>query len=53
MADGVDDDTWLFHLKNGDMSRWFADDGVKDKDMAGESVGTPEQVEALITKLNG
>src|SRR5216117_839499 len=23
MGDGVDDETWLFHLKNGDISGWF------------------------------
>ena len=33
LADGVDDDTWLFHLKNGDISRWFRD-VIKDPDLA-------------------
>jgi hypothetical protein len=33
MAEGVDDDTWLFHLRNGDYSRWFRD-GVKDEALA-------------------
>lgn len=23
MAEGVDDDTWAFHLRCGDYSRWF------------------------------
>jgi HAD superfamily hydrolase (TIGR01484 family) len=33
IADGVDDETWLFHLKNGDISRWFRD-VIKDSDLA-------------------
>lgn len=35
LADGVDDDTWLFHLGKRDYSKWFRDD-VKDKDLAAE-----------------
>jgi HAD superfamily hydrolase (TIGR01484 family) len=33
MADGVDDDTWTFHLRNGEYSRWFRVD-VKDGELA-------------------
>ncbi|HLJ49672.1 MAG TPA: HAD-IIB family hydrolase [Bryobacteraceae bacterium] len=33
MADGVDDETWLFHLHRGDYSRWLRED-VKDKELA-------------------
>jgi hypothetical protein len=33
IADGVDDETWLFHLKNGDISRWFRD-VIKDSELA-------------------
>jgi len=36
MADGVDDETWLFHLKNGDVARWFRD-VIKDSDLALEA----------------
>lgn len=36
MADGVDDDTWLFHLKNGDISGWFRD-VIKDPELAAEA----------------
>jgi HAD superfamily hydrolase (TIGR01484 family) len=32
-AEGVDDDTWLYHLKRGDYSRWFAQ-VIKDDDLA-------------------
>ncbi|HEY5922284.1 MAG TPA: HAD-IIB family hydrolase [Kofleriaceae bacterium] len=33
LADGVDDDTWTFHLRNGEYSKWFRD-SVKDPDLA-------------------
>jgi hypothetical protein len=33
LAEGVDDDTWLFHLKQGDYSRWFRE-VIKDRALA-------------------
>jgi hypothetical protein len=36
LGDGVDDDTWEFHRKNGDFSRWFRDE-VKDDQLASEA----------------
>ena len=33
IADGVDEETWLFHLRRGDYSRWFRG-AVKDKYLA-------------------
>jgi hypothetical protein len=33
LADGVDDDTWLFHLRRGDYSQWFQTI-IKDADLA-------------------
>jgi hypothetical protein len=33
LADGVDDETWLHHLHNGDVSRWF-NDTIKDEALA-------------------
>ena len=33
LADGVDDDTWMFHLRNGDYSHWLRE-AIKDKDLA-------------------
>lgn len=33
IADGVDEETWLFHLHRGDYSRWFRE-AVKDKYLA-------------------
>ena len=35
MADGVDDETWLHHLRLGDYSRW-ARDAIKDTELADE-----------------
>ncbi|HEX3698329.1 MAG TPA: HAD-IIB family hydrolase [Polyangia bacterium] len=35
VADGVDDETWLFHLRRGDYARWFRD-SIKDAELAGE-----------------
>jgi hypothetical protein len=43
MADGVDDETWLFHLREGDISRWFRD-VIKNPELAAEvqKLETPE-----------
>jgi hypothetical protein len=36
MGDGVDDETWEFHRRNGDYSKWFRDE-VKDDQLASET----------------
>jgi len=36
MADGVDDETWLHHLRNGDFARWFHA-AIKDPELAAEA----------------
>ncbi len=36
MADGVDDETWTYHLREGDYSQWFRD-VVKDDVLASEA----------------
>jgi hypothetical protein len=36
LAEGVDDDTWLFHLQRQDYSRWFQD-SIKDEELAQEA----------------
>ncbi len=36
IASGVDDDTWTFHLRAGDYSRWFRD-AIKDEALAEEA----------------
>ena len=33
LADGVDDDTWMFHLRNGDYSSWF-ESMIKDNELS-------------------
>ncbi len=33
LAEGVDEDTWSFHLAQGDYSRWFRD-SIKDEEIA-------------------
>jgi hydroxymethylpyrimidine pyrophosphatase-like HAD family hydrolase len=42
IADGVDDETWLFHLRNGDYSRWFRD-RIKDDELALEAARIERQ----------
>jgi hypothetical protein len=36
LAEGVDDATWLHHLRRGDVSRWFRE-GIKDEELAREA----------------
>jgi HAD superfamily hydrolase (TIGR01484 family) len=36
LADGVDDETWQYHLRRHDISRWFRD-AIKDKALALEA----------------
>jgi hypothetical protein len=33
MADGVDEPTWMHHLRRGDYSRWFTE-AIKDEELA-------------------
>jgi hydroxymethylpyrimidine pyrophosphatase-like HAD family hydrolase len=40
IADGVDDETWMYHLRRGDYSRWFRG-SVKDSYLADQA----EQIE--------
>jgi hypothetical protein len=42
LAEGVDDETWSYHLRRGDVSRWFRE-GIKDDALAAEA----ERVERL------
>lgn len=35
LAEGVDDETWLHHLRQGDYSRWFRE-AIKDQELARE-----------------
>jgi hydroxymethylpyrimidine pyrophosphatase-like HAD family hydrolase len=36
LAEGVDDATWLHHLRRGDYSRWFREE-IKDEELAREA----------------
>jgi HAD superfamily hydrolase (TIGR01484 family) len=36
LAEGVDDDTWLYHLRQGDYARWFRE-AIKDDELAAET----------------
>ena len=45
LASGVDDDTWLYHLRRGDYSAWLART-IKDPDLADE-VAVVEQAAQL------
>ena len=36
MADGVDDETWEFHLRNRELSKWFREQ-IKDNELAAEA----------------
>jgi HAD superfamily hydrolase (TIGR01484 family) len=40
-ADGVDDGTWLHHLRQGDYSRWFSE-AIKDPELAAEAAAIEE-----------
>jgi hypothetical protein len=33
LAEGVDEETWLYHLKRGDYARWFRDK-IQDQALA-------------------
>lgn len=43
LAEGVDDDTWLYHLHQGDYSTWFRKD-IRDEELAAETEAIEQQV---------
>jgi HAD superfamily hydrolase (TIGR01484 family) len=45
LADGVDDDTWEFHRRKGEISRWLRQ-GIKDEELA-ERVAAVERNQQL------
>jgi hypothetical protein len=51
LADGVDDDTWTYHLRNGEYSKWFREK-LKDPELAeaAESVERDAQVTAQASR---
>src|SRR5262249_4363342 len=44
ISDGVDDTTWLYHLRQGDYSRWF-ENSIKDAALAAEVKQVEERTE--------
>jgi HAD superfamily hydrolase (TIGR01484 family) len=57
IAEGIDEQTWLYHLRRGDYSRWFRD-SVKDRYLADQaerverrSALTPVESRELIRNL--
>jgi len=49
MAEGLDEETWNFHLWQGDYSRWLRD-AIKDKDLAGTVAGIEQNRELSATE---
>ncbi|HET6756266.1 MAG TPA: HAD-IIB family hydrolase [Burkholderiales bacterium] len=51
LADGLDDETWDYHFKQGDYAKWFRET-LKDDDLASEIEGarelTPRDARALV-----
>jgi hypothetical protein len=44
LAEGVDDDTWLYHLRNGEYSQWFRA-YVKDPELAEAAAAAEKNAE--------
>ncbi len=44
LADGVDDDTWMYHLRRKHYSRWFRE-AIKDKGLADEAENIEEMTD--------
>ena len=42
IAEGVDDETWLYHLHQGDYARWFRE-SIKDEALADEAARIADQ----------
>jgi HAD superfamily hydrolase (TIGR01484 family) len=61
LAEGVDDETWLYHLRRGDYARWFRD-AIQDVELAavaqqlqnpadGSAKNSRERIGEMIQKL--
>ncbi len=52
LGDGVDDATWLHHLRRGDYSRWFRD-VIRDEDLAAEAsrVECDQELDTQATRM--
>jgi len=49
IADGVDDETWLYHLHRGDYARWFRE-VIKDDELADEAESVQDNEDAKATR---
>jgi HAD superfamily hydrolase (TIGR01484 family) len=51
IAEGIDDETWLYHLRQGDYARWFRDI-IKDAELADEAeeIAGDSNLSALASK---
>jgi hydroxymethylpyrimidine pyrophosphatase-like HAD family hydrolase len=49
LAEGIDDATWLFHLQNGDYTRWFRD-SIKDEGLADEVQPFESSIDAVASR---
>ena len=49
LAQGVDDDTWLFHLRRGDYARWFRD-SIKDDELAAEAQASEATLDPVASR---
>jgi len=51
LADGVDDETWLFHLRRGEISRWLRQ-GIKDDTLASQiaAIERNEKLDAAVSR---
>ena len=57
LAEGIDDETWLYHLGRGDYSTWFRE-AIEDEELASEAENiekmsdvSPEKSRALIKSI--
>jgi len=48
MADGVDDETWMYHLKAHDYSRWMSE-AIKDEDLSAEARQAEDLADPVIS----
>jgi HAD superfamily hydrolase (TIGR01484 family) len=44
LAEGVDDETWLYHLQRGEYAHWFRE-VIKDEDLAAEARGIEQRAD--------
>jgi hypothetical protein len=44
LADGVDDETWQYHLRQHDVSQWFRT-AIKDDALADQARGVEDQAD--------